>query len=101
MKFKIEFLAEVQDHDADIMALVPDMISDRFSGTAIQVTSITVTKKEEADLVPPALRAQLTEADWNFLHMMRGSKWGPGAQVTLPSGLLLSEAEVASLLPKE
>lgn len=46
MKFTITMEVEVQDHDADVMALVPDMISDRFSGTAIQITHISVKKEQ-------------------------------------------------------
>lgn len=47
------------------------------------------------------IRTQLTEQDWALLHMMRGSHWGPGATLVLPSGISLSGDEVAALLPNE
>lgn len=45
MKFKVTMDVEVADHDADVMALFPDAISDRFSGTAIQITNIKIGKE--------------------------------------------------------
>jgi hypothetical protein len=45
MKFKVEIEAEVADHDSDVMTLIPGLIRDRFSGTAVRVTAVTINKE--------------------------------------------------------
>jgi hypothetical protein len=51
MKFRAEMDIEVTDHDADVMALFPEAIQQRFDGTAIRVSRILVTKERpQSDL---------------------------------------------------
>lgn len=44
MKFKVEIDVEVEDHDADVMKMVPVAIMDRFAGTAVKIPRIIVTE---------------------------------------------------------
>lgn len=45
MDFKVEFYGSVLDFDADVITQVPDIVLDRFKGTAIRVTRVVVTKE--------------------------------------------------------
>jgi hypothetical protein len=48
-KFKVEFDGEVLDFDADLMKIIPNMITTRFQGTAIRVSNVTITPKKEEE----------------------------------------------------
>jgi hypothetical protein len=44
MDFIAKIRISVPDHDADVMQQFPDAVMQRFRGTAIKITSISVTK---------------------------------------------------------
>lgn len=49
MKFHVEIDLHVADHDADIMFLFPNIIQDRFNGTAVQIDAIKTTQIIEVE----------------------------------------------------
>lgn len=46
MKFVATIEIEVADIDADIMRIFPDVIQDRFAGTAVKIPHILVERKD-------------------------------------------------------
>lgn len=49
MKFHVDIELHVENHDADVMFLFPNIIKDRFDGTAIRIDEVKTTRVIEVE----------------------------------------------------
>lgn len=47
MKYVVAFYAEVAEADIDIIPIIPDVIQNRFEGSAVHVSNISVRVSPE------------------------------------------------------